>query len=406
MNRETKSNIKAALSSLKTKRGRSFLTMLGVIIGVASVVTVVSVGQGIKSQVKGQISQLGYDTVTVRPGPAHGNDQDGISFLSGLHRSGTLNSDDLKTVRKAGGVKSAVPLSLVRGKVDDGKSNPVVLATTPKFPDIIHQKLAHGEFFKDDTGSQPNVAVIGNQVAHHLFHSSIPLGHSFHFLGQNFIVRGVFKEFDSSPLSPATDFNNAIFIPQHTAQLLTSHNLQMYEILAKVDTSATPAQAAAHIQHDLKKAHHGQQTYAALAQSENLAATNNILSLLTKLIAGVAAISLLVGGIGIMNVMLVTVAERTHEIGLRKAVGATNQQIMNQFLTEAALLSLAGGIIGIILSFIIDFLLQIFTSLPTLIDWQIIIVAAIVSLLVGIIFGSAPALKAARKDPITSLRNE
>jgi putative ABC transport system permease protein len=132
---------------------------------------------------------------------------------------------------------------------------------------------------------------------------------------------------------------------------------------------------------------------------------NTILDLLTKLIAGVAAVSLLVGGIGVMNVMLVSVAERTHEIGLRKALGATNRQIWLQFLTEAGVLSLAGGIAGVLLALVVGFVLRVSTSLSPVLSWQAIVVSVSISWLVGIIFGTAPALKASRKDPIESLRS-
>ena len=143
-----------------------------------------------------------------------------------------------------------------------------------------------------------------------------------------------------------------------------------------------------------------------LQQSQSVVGTNGVLELLTRLIAGVAAISLLVGGIGIMNVMLVSVAERTHEIGIRKAVGATNRQILSQFMIESSTLSFTGGVIGITLAYLIDLSLRLATNLQPLISWQIVVVASGVSLLVGIIFGSVPALKAARKDPIEALRGE
>jgi ABC-type antimicrobial peptide transport system permease subunit len=143
-----------------------------------------------------------------------------------------------------------------------------------------------------------------------------------------------------------------------------------------------------------------------LKQSENISAANGVLSLLTQLIGGIAAISLLVGGIGIMDVMLVSVTERMHEIGIRKAIGATNRQILSQFLTEATVLSVGGGIIGVLVSLIVDFLLRLFTDLRPVISWQVVAIAVLVSTVVGIVFGTVPALKAARKDPIEALRTE
>src|SRR6185437_6322582 len=146
--------------------------------------------------------------------------------------------------------------------------------------------------------------------------------------------------------------------------------------------------------------------FEVLSGNQNLVASDTILDLLTRLIAGIAAISLLVGGIGIMDVMLVSVTERMHEIGIRKALGATNRQILSQFLIESTVLSLTGGLIGILISLLIDYLLRIFTTLTPEISWQAVVVATVVSFLVGITFGSIPALKAARKDPIDALRND
>jgi putative ABC transport system permease protein len=163
---------------------------------------------------------------------------------------------------------------------------------------------------------------------------------------------------------------------------------------------------AASIRKTLDKAHGGQSGFVVVTGNQNLSASNNILNLLTRLIAGVAAISLLVSGIGIMNVMLVSVSERKHEIGIRKAVGATNRQILSQFLMESSVMSLWGGVIGIGLAFLIELVLRLYTDLKPSISWQVVVLATGVSLFVGIVFGTIPAVKAARKDPIEALRSE
>lgn len=408
-----RSNIKMALGSVKTNKWRSFLTMLGIIIGVASVVTVVSIGEGIKHQVSGEINQLGRDLITVRPGEliqrgSNGN-VSGVNLFLGSNSFGTLSEDDLRIVNKTEDVQQSVPLALVNGavKVDGGHGgSPLVLATTADLPNLLNQSIGSGSFFSEDTSAQPNVAVIGADVAEKLFHQRVPLGESFEFLGQTFFVQGVFNKFDTTPLSLSTDFNDTIFIPYATAQLLTSNNAQLYEILAKPSDPKQLSSVVENISQRLSNEHHGQQKFTVLRQDEGLAVTNNILDLLTRLIAGIAAISLLVGGIGIMDVMLVSVVERMHEIGIRKALGATNRQILTQFLTEASVLSVLGGLIGVALSLIVAFLMGTFTSIAPVVTWQIIVLATVVSLLVGVIFGTAPALKAARKDPIDALRNE
>jgi putative ABC transport system permease protein len=402
-----------AIASLKSTKWRSLFTMLGVIIGVVSVVTVVGIGDGIKNQVTGQISQLGRDLITVRPGNLSTNGASGVlsqaSLFSGLGSGGTLNQVDLARIQQTQGVRVAAPLGIVKGSVGVGSkqiSSTPVIATTADLPNVINQSVANGGFFSADTTAQPYVAVIGSGAAEALFHQASPLGDSFQFMGQTFFVQGVFNQFDTNPLSFSTDFNDAVFIPYSTAQQLTNNNTQLNEILVKPNQSMKTNTVVSAINHSLSSAYQNQQPFTVLSQDESLAVTNNILNLLTRLIAGIAAISLLVGGIGIMDVMLVSVTERMHEIGIRKALGATNRQILNQFLIESTVLSLTGGIIGIALSLLIDYLLRIFTTLTPSISWLAIVIATGVSLLVGVIFGSIPALKAARKDPIDALRND
>jgi putative ABC transport system permease protein len=405
-------NIKNAVMSLRTTKWRSALTMLGIVIGIVSVVTVVAIGEGIKHQVSAQINQLGRDLITIRPGQlvnrSNSGSINGVNFLPDVTTGGSLSNQDIQTVTKTTGVMETVPLGLVSGSVQIGSqtSGVPVIATTSNLPEILNQNMAFGSFFDPDVSDEPNVAIVGYQAALSLFHEHNAPGHSFNFLGQTFVVRGVFNQFDTNPLSFSTDFNNAIFIPYSTAQAITQNNLTPFEILAKPANPVKTTTVVKNINSSLLSAHQNQQKFTVLQQDESLAVTNNILDLLTKLVAGVAAISLLVGGVGIMDVMLVSVAERMHEIGIRKALGATNQQILNQFLMEATVLSLAGGIIGILIAFFIDYLLHVFTSLTPFIGWQIVVLATFVSLMVGILFGSIPALKAARKDPIEALRNE
>lgn len=405
-------NIKMAIGSLQTTKMRSFLTMLGIIIGVISVVTVVSIGEGIKQQVSQEINQLGRDMITIRPGDGieRGNGTgSAMNFFYGTANTGSLANQDLSVVQKTPGVRQAVPLALVSGSLkvaDKTLDNPLVLATTEDMKALLDDPIEYGEFFiQDDLDDQPNSAIIGHNLADRLFGQRVPLGNSFEYLGQTFFVRGVMKKFDATPLSLTTDFNDAILIPYSTAQALTNNNTQLYEILAKPQDSRQLDQTIAGITGSLKAAHNGQQRFSVLRQDESLKTTNRILDLMTKMIAGIAAISLLVGGIGIMNVMLVSVAERTHEIGLRKALGASNRQVLSQFVTEASVLSLLGGVIGVVVSLILNFILRVATPLTPVISWEAIVISVGVSLVVGVIFGTAPALKAARKDPIEALRS-
>lgn len=407
----TRGHLKAGLDSIRGSKWRNFWTMLGVIIGVASVIAVVSIGEGVKQQVGGQLRSLGPYTVTIRPTPLGTTGNGAVpGLISGLNVNGSLTPTDYHKISKLPSVSESAPLSLVPGDIKGelgAYNDGVVIGTTPDFESLIRHSVAFGSFLTDDDMGE-NTAVIGQHAADMLFNASVPLGRTFTFHEQQFVVRGVFSNFSTAPLSQQADFNAAIFIPYDVAQQLTNKTAPTYEILARARTHTTPSldQTVSDIKKVVVGNHGGTQGVSVLRQQEASTGDSAVLDLLTRMIAGIAAISLLVGGIGIMNVMLVSVAERMHEIGIRKAVGATNAQILSQFMIEATFLSLAGGLIGIAVAFFADATLRAWTHLQPVITWQIVVVATVVSLLVGIIFGSIPALKAARKDPIDALRSE
>lgn len=407
----TRGHLRSGLDSVRSQKLHSFWTMLGVIIGVASVITIIGIGQGVRQQVSGQIHHLGKNLITIQPAPLHpgsGGGNNSVRLLTNLGVSGSVSSEDVTTIAKTKGVAASAPLSVVTGTVrgDNGSYNGgFVLGTSGDLPSLLNQSVAYGSFLDSgDVGS--NAAVLGPDAAQALFDEDVPLGRSFTFHGQTFIVRGIFNSFNNAPLNQVTDFNKAIFIPIGLANQLTNNASPIYEVLAKPTDTSKTAQVAAAIRHNLNSAHGGQSNLTVAQGNQNLTSSNDVLNLLTGLVAGVAAISLLVGGLGIMNVMWVSVAERTREIGIRKAVGATNRQILSQFIVEATILSLGGGVIGIIIALLIDVGLRLATNLQPAIHWPIVALAAGVSFVVGVIFGSVPALKAARRDPIEALRSE
>ncbi len=404
-------NLKAGLDAMRRAKWRNFWTMLGVIIGVASVITIVSIGEGVKQQISGQIRYIGNDLITVRPAQLQsgGSSTSGnFSILSGMPITGTITDADAIAVKNIPEIAAATPLSAIAGKVqsDNGSySGGLVIGTTPDLPQLLKQTVAYGEFFNSDDTDQ-YLAVLGSNAAQKMFNETVPLGRSFSFRGQQFMVRGIMRPLKTTPLSQDANFNNAIFIPSGTARTISKNTASIYEVLAKPYRSDQTTAAVAAINTKLAHLHGGPGDISVLRQDQSQAGSDEILNLLTSLVAGVAAISLIVGGIGIMNVMSVSVVERLHEIGIRKAIGATNRQILGQFMIEATALSLSGGIIGIAIAAAIDGLLRLFTDLRPVMSWQIIVMATGVSLAVGIIFGSVPALKAARKDPIEALRSE
>ncbi|MDQ5886568.1 MAG: putative transport system permease protein, partial [Patescibacteria group bacterium] len=222
--------------------------------------------------------------------------------------------------------------------------------------------------------------------------------------GEDFIVRGVFEEFAPVTLGQGIDLNRAIFVPDLSLKNVAGEAAPVVRVLVRPDNPDNAKELATNISNAVEEAHGGQNDITVLRQDENLAVNSNVLNLLTGFVAAIAAISLLVGGIGIMNIMLVSVSERTREIGIRKAVGATNRQIRNQFMAEAITLSFIGGLLGIIISFAINFIIRVTSNLTPVITWPVVVIATGVAISVGVLFGTVPAIKAARKDPIESLR--
>jgi len=395
-------NFKLAYRSLRAAKARSFLTMLGIIIGVAAVVLVVCLGQGVKQQIAGQLGHFGKDVLAVQPGSESGS----AGALAGLAASNTtlLTDHDVRTVQRTGGVAETVPLATTSGTVsgDHTVNDPFIVATSVDFPDIINHPFLFGGFFDADSKS----VVLGSNLAQKLFNNNDPLGQGLVWRGQRFIVAGVYERFNAPPFSLEAGFDNAMFVPYTTARNLGGDGLGVYEILARADNAADTSHVVSSTYSALVAAHGGARDVTVKRAVDSNAGSNQTVHLLTLLIAGAAAIALVVGGVGIMDVMLVSVTERMHEIGIRKAVGATNQQIMRQFVAEAFVLSFIGALIGLVLAAAGVGLLRVYTGLQPIIVWQAFVIAPLVAVVIGVFFGSMPALKAARKDPIDALRHE
>ena len=401
-------NIKIALASLRSTRIRTFLTMLGIIIGVASVTVIMSLGEGAKSAISKQVQQVGDKVITVSPGRAvrdHQGDAVGIDLLS-LVSSSTLGERDLNTTQQTKGVSAAAPIMLVTGTIGNGqrqaKSAPII-ATTSSLDEVLQLKLRTGEFLSTQTSRE--TVVIGQTLANELLDSDLALGSKIVLRGQEFTVIGILDKYESpTTINSTFDFNRSAFIPLDAGKGFNQGIAQLQQILARSEDGQDLRALDTVLQQRLLDNHGGEEDFSVLRPDETLTITDSFFKILTGFTSAIAGISLVVGGVGIMNIMLVSVTERTREIGIRKAVGATNMQILSQFLIEALVMTIGGGIIGVIIAYILAFLIGTQLSFFPLITPSILLITTGMSVVIGVLFGIFPAVKAARKDPIDALR--
>ncbi len=415
--------------NLLARKGRSLLTMLGIVIGVAGVIIIISLGAGAQSLVLGQVNKLGSNLLSVQPGKSDTNGPPAQAF--GVVITTLINADTL-ALRTLSQVPHAAAVNgQVRGTGTVTWQNKTVdtnfLATDSGYEDSVNYTMQEGVFMtKAEADSGANVVVLGSTVADSLFSDSgvDPVGQVIKVksaassntdegsFGVPLRVLGVISPRGSAFFQ---DQDDQIFIPLTIgqSQLLGIHHLQMIGI--KVDSAENVDQTIEDITRVLKQRHHilsdDDVDFTVRNQATAAGLLTTITDALSLFLTSMAAIALLVGGIGILNIMLVTVAERTREIGLRKAVGAKNGDVMRQFLLEAGTLTSIGGVIGIILGIVISYLLaKLMVYLGF--DWDFvislwsIILAISVSILTGVIFGLYPSFKASRLDPIEALRYE
>ncbi len=396
-----------ALQSIRAARFRSLLTMFGIIIGVSSVVTVISLGEGVRQQVTTQAGEVSDSLIVVRPGREREAKAFSLDSLRSYvnNNTGSLSEKDWRDTQKVEGVRSSVPVGIVSGiaEYEEREYSGSIIASTERLPVLLNQEVEFGEFYEDTASSRQKTAVIGRDVAEQLFEENVPIGKSFQIRGEKFIVIGVFAQQDSGTFA-AINVNTSIMIPFDAARDIGG-TIQLLQIYIEAAESADVSMVSQAVRKTLIENHAGQEDFTLLEREEALEATNAVFYQLTVFIAGVAFISFIVGGIGIMNIMFATVSERTREIGIRKAIGATNSQILGQFMMEATVLSLVGGIFGIGLALLANGIIRVTSDLQPVTTWQVVVIAAVISVLTGIVSGLLPAVRAARKDPITSLRS-
>jgi putative ABC transport system permease protein len=402
--------LRVAGRALLRNRMRSFLTALGIIIGVAAVIAMVAIGEGAKAQVEQAFASMGTNLLIVMPGSTVGGGAHG-----GFGSMPTLTWDDLKAMQnEVPSVRNAVPRLRTNAQVlsEDQNWTTQITGTTPEYFDLRNWKMARGvRFTQSDVDSGAKVLVIGQTVVDKIFGENVdPVGQVVRVKGVPFQVVALMERKGQS--AGGDDFDDAVFVPFTTFEQKIQGGLKKY-VGGSIFVGANPgetARAEQQITNLLRDRHHiglgMDDDFSIRNLTEMASAQQEGTKTLTTLLASIAAVSLLVGGIGIMNIMLVSVTERTREIGVRMAVGAKPRQILLQFLVEALTLAVAGGLIGIALGVLLAERLAMRFGWPMLIRTDIIMISVAFSAMVGIGFGLYPARKAARLDPIEALRYE
>jgi len=399
--------LRIALKALTRNKLRAFLTMLGIIIGVGAVIAMVAIGEGAKSTIRAQIASLGTNVLIIMPGTSN---QGGVRV--GFGSVNTLVDGDARAmIREVRAVAYASPVlrrpeQLVAGNLNWGT---LAQGVAPEFQQIRDWQIAEGRFLHDgDMESAAKVAVLGETVVRNLFGNDDPIDSVIRIRNIPFRVVGVLAP--KGQTGQGTDQDDTVMIPYTTMQKRLMRITWLQSIVVKAVNAERVQEAQEQITSLLRQRHRigpeREDDFNVRNLSDITEAATTSARVMTVLLGSVAGISLLVGGIGIMNIMLVSVTERTREIGIRMAVGARSRDIMLQFLVEAVVMAATGGIIGIFLGIGSSEVLKTWAQWPTLIDPAIVAIAFLFSGAVGVFFGFYPAKKAATLDPIEALRYE
>ena len=397
-----------ALESLRSNRMRTSLTMLGVTIGIASITLILALSGGATKVITDQVDELGGNIAVIRPGQQLDPTKiDNItSPVNRSYATSSLTEQDVTSVQNIESVEKAAPLMLLGGSVRSGNNSPAntpIVATTPDLADITNLSIRDGQFI--DSVTNKDTAVIGTQLSIDLFGTDQSIGQTFKVRGQTFTVIGILKRLDNPINYNNIDFDRAAIISLESGKAFNQGIAQIQQIDVKAKSDDQLAGSISQINRVLDTNHQGEKDFAVLSGDELSRPSNELFYAIATTMAVVASISLIVGGIGIMNIMLVSVAERTREIGIRKALGASNGHITTQFLIESLAMSIGGGVGGYIMGYLFAFILsRSLLTFDPIFNWQIAALAFGISAIVGTLFGLYPAIRASRKNPIEALR--
>jgi putative ABC transport system permease protein len=411
---EIKENIKVAVSGLRDHKFRSFLTMLGIIFGTASVITMISIGEGAKKQAMAKYQDLGVSNIIIRDKELTDADleQVRIKFSKGL------SVDDTRAIAEiVPGVQGIAPQSETKMEAmyGDKSSKATVIGVTPDVTKILNYRIERGKFIdQDHYERQLKVCVLGANIARELFTYEDPIGKNIKLGDQWFEVAGLLQTkalfTETVGELAARDLNNDVYIPLSTfGKRIPKTNIlssELKQVTVKLESSKTLIESADIIRNILTRRHFNNDDFSIVIPYELMEQEKRESRIYNLLLASIAAISLIVGGIGIMNIMLASVLERTREIGIRRAIGGKRSDIMRQFVSEAMAISITGGIMGVFLGVFLSLGIALFTEVSTNLTLYSIFIAFSFSVVVGITFGYLPAKRAADLKPIESIRHE
>jgi putative ABC transport system permease protein len=410
--------LRETFTSLGANKLRTGLTILGIVIGVAAVIAMLSVGQGAQNSITSQINSIGTNVLFVSSGSrARFGGPEGFNAVRNIKPLTLADAQALANPIQAPSVKAVAPIlqGNTTAAANGQTTTTTVYGVTTSYFSIRNQTVTEGALFNDQqVNLHSRVAIIGVDLATTLFGRTTNLtGQTLLLNNQTFTITGVLTSSGGTALGSA---DNQVIIPITTARdrVITRPGTNVDGIYTQATSAAAVTEAETQISDIMRLRHHvavGKEDFSVLSQQSLLTTATSITGILTAFLGGIAAISLLVGGIGIMNIMLVSVVERTREIGLRKALGARNRDIMTQFLAESSFLSLLGGLIGILLGWLISLVIGRIASaagnsLTPAVSLNAILLATIFSIAVGLFFGIYPARRAARLEPVEALRYE
>lgn len=400
-------HIQNAQQSIKSNRLRSFLTMLGITIGVASITAILALSTGASNIVSSQVDALGGNIAVVRPGAATEDTLENLSQITNDQQFAvsSLTGTDVESIENLPNVKAVAPLMVLHGAVTGTSTGPVntpIVATTPELEAVNGLDIRDGQFL--DTNLNASTAVIGPQLSIDIFGTEQSIGQTVKIKGEKFTIIGVLKRANDPVNYNNVDFDRSVLINLSSGRALNQGASHIQQINVQSDSVSNLQSVITSINKTLLRNHLNEVDFSVLSGTQISQPTSRMFNAIAGVSVAIAAISLIVGGVGIMNIMLVSVAERTREIGIRKALGASNSDVIAQFLIESLALSIGGGVAGYVLGYIAAFAISTFLTFDPALNWEIAGIALGVSIIIGTVFGLYPAARAARKDPISALR--